>query len=262
LQIRNAPLIEFPPPSPVRALIDDFEEYANDAALLSLYSYVDSPAATLTTASIATPAPQGANCLKLAIDFAPGQYPWGSVLSGVVAPFSLPTNAVVSLWLKGDPTLAPVADGGTTFWLSFYDEAGGGINFSTPAAPVISSEWTNLTASFDQFWSGTTVDTGNLVQWRILVEGWMGTTNSTALSGTFYVDDILITIPPVLAVVLEGGTLNLRMDSLIPGTTYTLRMSPDLSHWTTTTIHATSTSATWPIPTGQQKGFFQLFYTP
>ncbi|MGA2662972.1 MAG: hypothetical protein ABSH34_36295 [Verrucomicrobiota bacterium] len=262
LLIRNTPLIEFPPPSPLRALIDDFEEYADDAALLSFYKYVDSPAATVTTASIQTPAPQATNALKLAIDFAPGQWPWGSVLSATVAPFSLPTNAVVSLWLKGDPTLAPVADDGTTFWLSFYDEAGNGINFSTPAAPVISSEWTNLTASFDQFWSGAIVDTGNLVQWRILVEGWMGTTNSTALSGTFYVDDIWITVPPVLTVVLEGGALNLRMDSLIPGTTYTLRMSPDLSHWTTTTIHATSTSATWPIPAGQQKGFFQLFYTP
>src|SRR5208282_273262 len=139
LQVRNTPLIEFPPPSPMRGLIDNFEEYANDAALLSYYTYVDSPAATVTTASLQTPAPQGNNALELAIDFAPGQYPWGSVLSGVVAPFSLPTNAVVSLWLKGDPTLAPVADGGTTFWLSFYDAAGNGFNFSTPAAPVISS---------------------------------------------------------------------------------------------------------------------------
>jgi hypothetical protein len=262
LEIRNTPLIEFPPPSPMRALIDDFEEYADDAALTNFYTYVDSPAATVTTASIATPAPQGTNCLELAIDFAPGQYPWGSVLSAFVAPFSLPTNAVVSLWFKGDPTLAPVADDGTTFWLSFYDEAGNAINFSTPAAPVISSEWTNLTASFDQFWSTTIVDTGNLVQWRILVEGWMGTTNSPALSGTFYVDDIWITVPPVLSVVLEEGALNLLMDSLIPGTTYTLRMSADLSQWTTTTIQATSTNATRPLPAGQQKGFFQLFYTP
>jgi hypothetical protein len=265
LQIRDTPLIEFPPPAPLRQLIDDFEEYADDAALLSFYTYVDSPAATVTTASLATPAPQGpqgTNCLQLDIDFAPGQYPWGSVLSAVVPAFSLPTNAVVSLWFKGDPTLAPVADDGTTFWLSFYDEAGGAINFSTPAAPVISSEWTNLTAPYDQFWSTSTVDTGNLVQWRILVEGWMGTTNSPALSGTFYVDDIWITIPPVLAVVVEQGALSLQMDSLIPGTTYTLRISPDLSQWTTTTIQASSTSATWPIPAGQQKSFFQLFYTP
>ena len=259
LQVRNTPL--FPPPSPMRALIDNFDEYANDAALLSFYSYVDSPLATFTTASIQTPAPQGANALELAIEFAPGQYPWGSVMSGVVAPFSLPTNAVVSFWLKGDPTLAPVADGGTTFWLSFYDAAGNGINFSTPAAPVISSGWTKLQASFNQFWRSTTVDTGNLVQWRILVEGWTGTAASTALSGTFYVDDVVVTVPPVLAVVPQGGGLQLRMSDLLPGTTYTLRQTADFSQWTTTTIQATSTSQTWPIPAGQ-KGFFQLFYTP
>ncbi len=263
LQVRNTPLIEVPPPSPMRALIDDFEVYANDAALLSFYSYVDSPAATVTTASIQTPAPQGTNALKLAIDFASGQYPWGSVKSGFVAPFSLPTNAVVSLWLKGDPTFGPVADGGTTFWLSFYDQAGNAINFSTPADPVISSNWTKLEASFGQFWSSAIVDTGNLVQWRILVEGWMGTANSTALSGTFGVDDIRITVPPVLAIAREGGGLMLHMDSLIPGTTYTLRMSADLSQWTpAATIQAASTSATWPIPGGQAKGFFQLAYTP
>jgi hypothetical protein len=262
LQVRNTPLTEFPPPSPMRGLIDNFEEYANDAALLSFYSYVDSPAATVTTASLQTPAPQGANALELAIDFATGQYPWGSVMSGVVAPFSLPTNAVVSFWLKGDPTLAPVADAGTTFWLSFYDAAGNGFNFSTPAAPVISSQWTKLQASFGQFWSSAVVDTGNLVQWRILVEGWAGTAASTALSGTFYVDDIQITVPPVLAVVRQGGALQLLMKDLMPGTTYTLRQTADFSQWTTTTIQATNTSQPWPIPTGQQKGFFQLYYTP
>ena len=262
VEVRNTPLIEFPAPAAVRTLIDDFEGYADDTALRGFYSYVNSPAATATTASLQSPAPQGSNALKLAIDFAAGQWPWGSVHSPTLAPFSLPPNAVVSLRLKGDPTLAPIADAGTTFYLSFYDEAGGAINFTTPAAPVISSEWTTLKASFDDFWSGSVVDTGNLVRWRLLVEGWQGTAGSPAQSGTFYVDDIRITIPPVLTVYPEGGALKLRLASLIPGTTYTLRTSPDLSSWTTTPILATATSQTWPIPAGQQKGFFQLFYTP
>jgi hypothetical protein len=259
--VRNTPLIEFPPPSAIRPLIDDFEGYADAAALLGFYHYVNSPATTVSTGSIETPAPQGSKALKLAIDFAAGQYPWGSVHSAIVAPFSLPTNAVVSLRLKGDPILAPIADGGTTFYLSFYDGAGSAINFSTPAAPVISSEWTTLKAGFNQFWSGAVVDTGNLVRWRILVEGWTGTAESTPLSAAFYVDEIRITIPPVLSIVPEGAALKLHMDSLIPGTTYTLRMTPDFSQWTTTTIQATSSSATWNIPPGQ-KGFYQLFYTP
>lgn len=261
-QIRDTPLIQFPAASAVRALVDNFEHYTNAADLLGFYTYVDSPAATVTTASIETPAPQGTNALELAIDFAPGQYPWGSVLSAIVSPFSLPTNATVSFWLKGDPTLASAADGGTTFWLSFYDGAGNAINYSTTAAPVISSDWTRIQAGFNDFWSGAIVDTGNLVQWRILVEGWAGTSDSPSLSATFGVDGIEIAVPPVLAVVLQGGAPQLHMEDLIPGTTYTLRTSSDFSHWSTNTIIATSPSATWPIPAGGQKGFFQLFYTP
>ncbi len=261
LQVRNTPLIEFPAPSPMRAKIDDFEGYTNAAALMSFYHYVDSPAATVTTASLQTPAPQGTNALQLAIDFAPGQWPWGSVYSALVPPFSLPTNAVVSLWFKGDPTLAPVADGGTVFYLSFYDQGGNAINY-TIGDPVTSSQWTKLQAGFGQFWSSAVVDTGNLVQWRILVEGWQGTASSPAMSATFGVDDIVITVPPVLSVVRQGTGLQLLMQDLLPGTNYTLRASADLSQWTTTEVQATSSSQTWPIPAGQQKGFYQLFYTP
>ncbi len=261
LQIRDSPLLEFPTPSPMRSLIDDFEGYANDTALLNSYTYENSSVETVTTASLETPAPQGSKALKLGIDFNGDQYPWGSVRSGLVAPFSLPTNAVVTFRLKGDPALASVADSSTTFWLSFYDEAGRGISFITPTAPVISSEWTTLQARFDQFGNTAIMDTGNLVQWRILVQGWEGTPESPAKSAAFYIDDIRINLAPVLAVIQEGGNLTLRMNGLIPGATYTLRMTPDFSQWTTTTINATSTSATWPIPAGQ-KSFYQLFYTP
>ena len=261
VMLRNTPLIEFPPPSPMRALIDDFEGYADTAALLGFYTTINSPAATVTTPTLETPAPQGSKALDLAIDFASGQYPWGAVRSAAVSPFSLPTNAVVQCRFKGDPTLAPVADDGTSFWLSFYDQAGSGVNFTAPAATVTSSNWTTLKARYSDFWSGTIVDTGNLVQWRILVQGWTGTPDTTALSGTFHVDDIRITVPPVLAVVRQGSALQLVMNDLMPGTTYTLRQTTNFSQWTTTTFQATATSQTWPIPAGQ-KGFYQLFYTP
>jgi len=260
--VRDTPLIEFPPPSPMRSLLDDFEGYADDTALLGFYSYENSPAATLTTASLAAPAPQGNKALKLAVDFAAGQWPWGSVRSALVAPFSLPTNAILSLRLKGDPTLAPIADAGTTFWLSFYDQGGRRLTFNTPAAPVISSDWTTLTAGYNDFWADTVVDTGNLVQWRILLEGWQGTSDSQPLSGAIYVDDIRISIPPALAVVSESGALKLRLSNLIPGTTYTIRMTPDFAQWTTTTVQATADTLTWPVPSGQPKQFFQVYYTP
>ncbi len=262
IMVRDTPLIEFPPASPMRSLLDDFEGYADDAALLGFYHYENSPAATVSTASLATPAPQGTKALKLAVDLAGGQWPWGSVRSSLVTPFSLPTNATLSLRLKGDPALAPLADAGTTFWISFYDQAGRRFTYNTEAAPVISSEWTTLKASYNDFWADTVVDTGNLVQWRILLEGWQGTVDSQPLSAAIYVDDIRISVPPGLAIVSEGGVLKLHMSNLIPGTTYTIRMTADLSQWTTTTVQASIDTMTWPVPTGQQKQFFQVYYTP
>ena len=258
--VRDTALIEFAPPSPLRTQIDDFEGYADDTALQGFYSYVNSPVATVSTASLQTPAPQGAKALKLAIDFASGQYPWGSVRSAAVTPFSLPTNAVVQCRFKGDPTLAPLADDGTVFWLSFYDTSGRKFTFSA-IAPVTNSDWTTLKARYQDFWSNSPVDTGNLVQWGFLVEAYTGTADSTALSGTFYVDDIKVTIPPELSVVRESGVVKLKMDSLIPGTVYTIRQTTDFSSWTTSTVTATGTSQTWTVPAGQE-GFYQLSYTP
>lgn len=263
ITVRDTPLVEFPPPAPMRSLIDDFEGYADDTALMGFYSYVNSPAATATTAALSSPAPQGSKALKLSIDFAPGQWPWGSVRSPLQTPFSIPTNAVVQVRLKGDPVLAPVADNGTTFWLTFYDQGGRAMNFSTVTG-VTTSEWTTLTATYDDFWTTTPVDNGNLVQWRILVEGWTGTAESQPLSGTFYVDDIRVSIPPasppVLSILQAGTSLTLKMDSLVPGTTYTVRKTEDFTQWTNeTTVQAAGTSATWPIPAGQ-KGYFQLAY--
>jgi hypothetical protein len=197
IMVRNTPLVEFPAASSPRPLIDDFEGYASDAAMGDFYSIVSSPAATVTTATQATPAPQGSKALKLAIDFSSGQYPWGSVKSAIVAPFSFPTNAVVTLKFKGAPELASVADGGTSFWLSFYDNAGQVMNFISAAAPVFSSDWITIQASLSDFGDISTVDIGNLVQWRILVQGWEGKTDQAAMSAAFYVDDIRIGVPTI-----------------------------------------------------------------
>jgi hypothetical protein len=224
LMVRDRPLTEFPLPSAPRGLIDDFEAYADNAALNAFYSYQNSPAATLTTASLQTPAPQGNKALNLAIDFSAGQWPWGSVRSATVAPFSFPSNAVATVRIKGDAALAGIADSGTAFWLSFYDQAGRSMNFITAAEPVISTNWTTLEAQLADFGDTSTVDIGNLVQWRILVEGWMGTADSTALAGSFSVDDIRITVPPteqpVLSLVPDGSGFNLTMDHLTVGTSY------------------------------------------
>ena len=154
--------------------------------------------------------------------------------------------------------MASISDAGTVFWLTFYDQGGRAFTFSDVSAPLSSSEWTTVKATYNQFWFGTPVDTGNLVQWRLLVEGWEGTADSTPRSGTFYVDNVRITIPPTLSIM--GTTL--KMSDLIPGTTYTILQTSNLAEWTAaTTIQATGTTATWTIPAGQL-GFYRVSYTP
>lgn len=268
LMVRDTPLVSFPAPSAPRALIDDFESYADDAALLGSYAYRNSPATTATTASLDSPAPQGSKALKLAIDFASGQYPWGSVISANVPAFSFPTNAVVSFQFKGDPALAEVLDEGTSFWISFYDKADNSFNFNGVTAAVVSNEWTTVEAPFQAFWNNAPVDTGNLVKWRILVQGWAGTADSAPMSGAFYVDNIRMTVPsaqqPLLTMHREGGVLKCTIDFLTPQTTYDLQMTTDLTHtnlssWNiATTINAISNPVTWTVPNNQPRAFFRL----
>lgn len=260
LMVRDSSLAEFDPPSAMRTMIENFESYADETALLGFYSYVNSPATTVTTASLNSPAPQGSKALKLAIDFSNGRYPWGSVMSTAVEPFSIPTNATVQFRFKGDATLAPVNDAASTFWLSFYDTSGTPIHYSGQI--ITNSDWVVVNANMSDFWSDAAVDTGNLVKWRILVQGWDGTTETPALHGDFYVDDIKVTVPPTVAVTRNGSTLTLQMGNLMSGTTYTVRQTTDFVNWTTaTTIVATGKTATWAIPAGQ-KGFYQVYYAP
>ncbi|MBL9137812.1 MAG: hypothetical protein JNK85_18225 [Verrucomicrobiales bacterium] len=265
LMVRNTPLSEFPLPSAPRALIDDFESYSNDTALLDFYSYLNSPATTATTATLATPAPQGSKALQLAIDFAAGQYPWGSVRSPVLQAFSLPTNAVVTVRVKGDPNLASVVDDGTSFWLSFYDKNGQGINYVSDGAVVASGDWTTLEAKFSDFNNTDTVDVGNLVRWRILVQGWTGTAESAPLSATFQVDDIRIGTtaaePPQLAIARDGSNLVITLGKLVPGKSYELRSTANVAQWPMsggTTVTATGSTATVPITPGPAATFFKL----
>ncbi|MBN8247836.1 MAG: hypothetical protein J0L84_10375 [Verrucomicrobia bacterium] len=195
VMIRNTALTEFPLPSAPRVLIDDFEGYADSAALNGFYSAVTSPVATTTAATLAGAAPQGTGALQLDIAFAAGQYPWGSVRSAVVAPFSFPSNAVASFRFKGDPALAAAADAGTSVWLSFFDANGRAIHWVTSGGVVTSGEWTTVQSGLNGFGDTSTVDIGNLVQWRLLVQGWQGTAESGGLSGTFLMDDVRLAVP-------------------------------------------------------------------
>jgi hypothetical protein len=265
IMIGDAPLVEFPPAAPMRELIDDFEGYADYQDLENFYSYENSWHPSITTADLESPAPQGNNALKLDIDFAAGTYPWGSVRSSIVEPFSFPPNGILSFRFKGDPTLADIVDSGTVFWISFYDGAGNGINYISTSDLVISTEWTAVQVSLDDFGDTSTVDIGNLVQWRILVEGWAA--DQAARSGSFYVDDIRISLsnpsPPELRLVRDNGNLKLEMNKLTPGTSYEILSSADLGAWSVTAeIEALTETQTWPVNPIETSAYYQLLEKP
>ncbi|MDC0293316.1 hypothetical protein OAL47_03110, partial [Verrucomicrobia bacterium] len=265
IEIRDEPLIDFAPPSEPRSVIDDFEGYANSEALRDYYTYENSWHPSVTVASIESPAPQGEQCLRLDIDFPAGQYPWGSVRSPVLEPFSLPDDGVITLKMKGDAGLTEVADSGTNFWLSFYDAAGNRMNYITDIAPVISDDWTTLTITMDDFGDTSTIDTGNLVQWRILVEGWAEA--NPALSGAFFVDDIQVSTleiqQPVLTAVMEEQSVRVQMSQLTSGSEYELLMSENLTDWTlVTSIIADADTATHLVNTDQKMACYQLVEKP
>ncbi len=263
LEVRNSALMEFPDPAPFRTTLEDFESYANNDALTAFYGYEISPPATVATAQLETPAPQGSKALKLAVDFAAGQYPWGSVKSGTVTPFSFPTNGMVSLRLKGDSALAAKADGGTSFWLSFYDKEGRGINFITTGGPVISSGWTTIQARLADFGDSSTVDVGNLVQWRLLVQAYEGQSTYEAMSATVYLDDLrmsLVSNDPIRLTATPSGTsLTVKATGVVAGKNYVIHSSADLKQWTAgAQVTADANGATWTIPMSQKQEFFKV----
>jgi hypothetical protein len=243
-------------------LLDDFEGYADVTALEAFYTYQNSPDTTVTTASLASPAPQGSKALQLSIDFARGQYPWGSVRSAVVPPFSFPAEGVVTLRFKGDPSLAAVADAGTSFWLTFYDQMGGAMNFVT-SPPVVASDWSTLQARLADFEGAAGVDVGNLVQWRLLVQAYEGTADREARGAVFQIDDLRIGTapaqPPVLAVARDGSALRITASGLVAGKVYRVNTSSDLKQWTLgQQITATAGTATWTVQPAQAAEFFRV----
>lgn len=262
LMVRNTPL--FPAPAPFRSLLDDFEGYADTIALESFYTYQNSPAEiTTTAASLLTPAPQGNKGLELGIYFAAGQYPWGSVRSAIAAPFSFPADGVVTLRFKGDPALAAAADAGTSFWLTFYDQAGSAASFVTDSAPVVSGEWTTLEARRSDFSNTSAVDFGNLVQWRLLVQAREGTAESEPVYAVFSLDDLRMRIqpaaPPTLSVRRDGNSIVLTASGLTAGNVYRLSSSANLTQWTPgAEVTATSTTATWAVQPTQNVEFFRV----
>ena len=117
----------------------------------------------------------------------------------------------------------------------------------------------------DDFGDTSTIDTGNLVQWRILVEGWAEA--NPALSGAFFVDDIQFSTleiqQPVLTAVMEEQSVRVQMSQLTSGSEYELLMSENLADWTlVTSIIADADTATHLVNTDRRMACYQLIEKP
>ncbi|MBT7874497.1 MAG: hypothetical protein HN758_08740 [Verrucomicrobia bacterium] len=139
------------------------------------------------------------------------------------------------------------------------------MNYITDIAPVISDDWTTLTITMDDFGDTSAIDTGNLVQWRILVEGWAEA--NPALSGSFFVDDIRVSTlemqQPVLTADIEGKNIRVQMSQLTPGSEYELLMSENLTDWTlVTSIAADTEEASHLVNADQRVACYQLIEKP
>ena len=103
-------------------------------------------------------------------------------------------------------------------------------------------------------------DFSNLVQFKFYLCG-QGDPASIAYSARIYLDDLRILPAPVLVVVQQGTSLQLLMNNLMAGTSYTLQQTTNFTHPVKYTFQANSTSGTMPLVAGQM-GFYQLYFAP
>jgi hypothetical protein len=242
-------------------VIEDFE-YASEGDLLLHYEPSTGAVSSLST-NVADGS-GGETSMKIDLSFPSGawvtQTVTGLLLDEV---FSIEPEQYISFRLKGGPAFES-ADF-RNIYLYVYDAAGNRMNYITDIAPVISSEWTTLTIAMEDFGDSSTIDTGNLVQWRILVEGWAEP--NPALSGTFFVDDIRVSTQPELRPVLEatreGQQVRIRMSQLTPGSEYELAKSENLTDWAiVTTIAADADTADPLVDADLKMACYQLIEKP
>jgi hypothetical protein len=239
--------------------IENFE-YGSNAALLSVWA---PQSAALTLSSYVSSKSTGTKSMRVDRYF-PASTWETEVLAGPTFPTPLviaPTQ-YVSLRIAGDPQFTNAS--WQRLYLCTFDGSG---NFGRWGAAVPTNNtwrvfnW--LASSIEKpAESPALPDLSSIVQFKFYLCG-QGDPASVAYSATMYLDDLRILPAPVLTVVQQGTKLQLLMNNLMVGTSYTLQQTTNITRPVTVkyTFPANSNSQTWPIPTGQV-GFYQLYYAP
>ena len=239
--------------------IENFE-YGSNADLLSAWT---PQSATLTLSSYVSPKSTGTKSMRVDRYF-PASAWETEILTGPTRPTPLviATTQHLSLRISGDPQFTNA--NWQRFYLYTFDGDGNFGRWGTSFPTTTNWQVFNFPVSVVEKPSESPAlpDFSNIVQFKFYLCG-QGDPASVAYSATIYLDDLRILPAPVLTVVQQGTKLQLLMNNLIPGTTYTIQQTTNIAHPVTVkyTFPANSTSQTWPIPSGQ-KGFYQLYYAP
>ena len=239
--------------------IENFE-YGSNAALLSAWT---PQSATLTLSSYVSPKSTGTKSMRVDRYF-PASTWETEILTGptLPTPLAIATTQYLSLRIAGAPQFTNAS--WQRFYLYTFDGDGNFGRWGTSFPTTTNWQVFNFPVSVVEKPSESPAlpDFSNIVQFKFYLCG-QGDPASVAYSATIYLDDLRILPAPVLTVVQQGTKLQLLMNNLIPGTTYTIQQTTNIAHPVTVkyTFPANSTSQTWPIPSGQ-KGFYQLYYAP
>ena len=177
------------PPVSVDDVFDDFERYADDAALQAFY--LSNGQGGSAVPSLSTDSTEGAASMQLDLSYTGD--PWGQtgVSSGAVPSFALSDDQAISFSIKGDPTLT---NPGVVLVVSFFDAAGEQIRYLDDVAPTV-EEWTTYTFPVSAFVEGpwdpnpdVAADRSNLIRWDFLIQAVDG--NATEpFAATVLIDD-------------------------------------------------------------------------
>jgi hypothetical protein len=239
--------------------IENFE-YGSNAALLSAWT---PQSATLTLSSYVSSKSTGTKSMRVDRYF-PASTWETEILTGptLPTPLAIATTQYLSLRIAGAPQFTNAS--WQRFYLYTFDGGGNFGRWGTAVPTTTNWQVFNFPASGVEKPSESPAlpDFSNIVQFKFYLCG-QGDPASVAYSATIYLDDLRILPAPVLSVVQQGTSRQLLMNNLMPGTTYTLQQTTNITRPVTVkyTFPANSTSQTWPIPAGQQ-AFYKLYYAP
>jgi hypothetical protein len=262
--IRDQALVESElPPDKV---INDFE-YASDEALTSEW-VGGSGNVVLSTSDAVAATSTGRTAMSVQFNFASSPWATESVKGPTLpSPVAVARSQYLSYRLKGDPAFA--ASDFHNLYLYAYDNEG---NFGRWGSPVPDTDdWqiVNHTAgTLEQPWDSPGVpNLEHLVRFAFFQYG-----SEMAIepyTATIQVDDLAIrstpltdgpTESPLLTIQRAAGdSLTIALSRLVPGRTYLLRSSIDLTTWTTVSeITPTSATASWAVASPQGSVFYVL----